>query len=394
MKTKHYLILIITFVIMVLVPRLCIDLYLPSLPKVASSLGVSSSVIQMTMTIFMFGYAFSMLITGPLSDKYGHIKIGMLGICLFVVSSFGCALSDNILLLCIARLFQALGGCCGTVIARVMIKDQFDKNKQMHLLAMLSLAMAISPIVAPIVGGYLSQFFVWRWVFIILAIIGLIILSFLIILRSRFHSTRRDIPPLVRTYKMLLTNPLFLGYSSTIGLSWFNYFLFTVESPILIQNILHFNSIRFGELFALSVTGYVIGTRIARYLANRVGWDKLILIACFISIVGSLAMVVCLSGKSQFMWYDIIAPMIIIMISVGIVIPCTQGAVMQPFPKIAGTAAGLFFFIQMMFGGIAGFIATMINSYRPIEMAILMFSVSIIMLIAYYLLIYRLRKEH
>lgn len=392
MKKNHYMTLIITFIMMVLVPRLCIDLYLPSLPKVASSLSVSSSVIQMTMTIFMFGYAFSMLITGPLSDRYGHIKVGMLGICLFVLSSIGCAVSNNIILLCVARLFQALGGCCGTVIARVMIKDQFDKEKQMHLLAMLSLAMAVSPIVAPVVGGYLSHFFVWRWVFIILAIVGFIILSFLVVLRSSFHPTRRDIPPLLSTYKMLLKNPLFLGYSLTIGLSWFNYFLFTVESPILIQNVLHFSAIRFGELFALSVTGYVIGTRIARYLANRVGWNKLILIACFISIVGSLAMVLCLSLQSQFTWYDIVIPMIIIMVSVGVIIPCTQGAVMQPFPKIAGTAAGLFFFIQMMFGSVAGFIATMINSYHPIEMAMLMLLISILMLASFYLSIYRSNK--
>ena len=158
------------------------------------------------------------------------------------------------------------------------------------------------------------------------------------------------------------------------------------------RNVLHFSAIRFGELFALSVTGYVIGTRVARYLANRVGWNRLILIACFISIVGSLAMVLCLSLQSQFTWYDIVIPMIIIMVSVGIIIPCTQGAVMQPFPKIAGTAAGLFFFIQMMFGSVAGFIATMINSYHPIEMAILMLLISILMLAAFYLSIYRSNK--
>ena len=65
-----------------------------------------------------------------------------------------------------------------------MIKDQFNKDKQMHLLAMLSLAMAVSSIVAPIVAGYLSHYFVWRWVFVILAIAGCIILSFLLVLRN------------------------------------------------------------------------------------------------------------------------------------------------------------------------------------------------------------------
>ena len=387
MKVSHYISLT-TLILMVLIPRLCIDLFLPSLPGAAQELNVSFTSIQMTMTTFMLGYALSMLSIGPLADCYGHVKVACIGIILFILASALCFFSYNIILLDVARFFQAFGGCCGTVIARAMVRKQFSKDKQIHLLAMLSLAMAISPIIAPVAGGVVASYFTWRGVFFILSIVGILLLLLLLKLKKLTTDIRQPLPPLIKTYKHLLKHRHFIGYSLTIGFAWFNYFLFTIESPLLIQKVLHFNEIYFGVFFALSISGYVIGTRVTRYFANNLGWDKLMLYACFISILGSLVMLLALSGK-VFFWYDIIIPMIIVMFSIGIIIPCAQGSVMQPFGDIAGTALGLFFFIQMLFGVLAGLVAPFIYGTGAASLAKVMLLISSVMLFTFYLLIYK-----
>ena len=379
------------FIMMVLVPRLSIDLFLPGLPNAAYHYHVSFSHIQLSMTVFMLGYAISMLITGPLSDHFGSRRVAFYGIGLFSLASIICFFAPNAMVLIIARFFQALGGCCGTVIARVGIRTMFSKEEQIHFLAMLSTAMAISPIIGPIVGSSIVHYLTWNWVFIILFLVGV---GLLYLLNAFPESTSKagQLSParLMRNYKSLLSDRYFVGYSLTIGLAWFNYFAFTVESPLLLQKILHFDVMQYGYLFALAVSGYVIGTWITRYWANRLGWDHLILIACAISLMASFIMAILLVLQ-PLTWYNLILPMIMIMLSVGIIIPCTQASVLQPYNEIAATASGLFFFIQMMFGFLAGLVVPLWST-RPVSLALLMFVISCAMGLLFYGLIYRKKK--
>jgi MFS transporter, DHA1 family, multidrug resistance protein len=101
---------------LVILPRLSIDLYLSALPDMARLMGTSEGLLQMTLTVFMFGYALSMLLAGPLSDIIGRKRVIYIGLTLYLIATFACAVSTSIVALIIARFFQALGGCCGTVV--------------------------------------------------------------------------------------------------------------------------------------------------------------------------------------------------------------------------------------------------------------------------------------
>ncbi len=106
-------------------------------PEISEVCGYPS-LLQMTLTIFMFGYALSMLIAGSLSDILGRKRVLMYGLIIYLVATVACAVSTSIVSLIIARFFQALGGCCGTVIARVMVKDAYCREKQIKILSHLS----------------------------------------------------------------------------------------------------------------------------------------------------------------------------------------------------------------------------------------------------------------
>lgn len=353
-------------------------------------LHANDSALQMTMTSFMFGYAISMLVAGPLSDSFGRRKILLSGLILFFVASIACAFSHTISILIGSRFFQALGGCCGTVIARVVVKDVHSKDEQIKMLARLSSAMAICPLIMPVLGGTLQIYFGWRSVFILLTLFALIVfvLSETQLRETNVQTHPLSLKKLFSNYKMLLMHRLFIGYSLALSFAWCNYFTFTLESPFLLQKTLGLSAIVFGLLFSMTVIGYLVGTRLTKMYANLLGWDKLILIGTLISLIGAiLLMIFVFSMKLH--WQIIVFPMMLLMCGVGIIIPCTQAAVTQPFPTIAGTVSGLFFFIQMLFGGMDGIIIQSFRRDSAVPMALMIMIVSISLFFTFYNIVWK-----
>jgi len=375
-------------------PRVSIDFYLPSLPHIGDVLHANDTSLQMTLTIFMFGYALSMLIAGYLSDTLGRKRVLIYGLILYFISTIACAVSTSIIFLITARFFQALGGCCGTVIARVMVKDAYSREEQIKILSYLSAAMAICPLLIPILGGISQTFLGWRAVFYILALFSLLLLIFSKrqINESHIDNHSTSLRILFGYYKQLITNRLFIGYSIAIGLAWCDYFAFTLESSFLLQKNLGFNPIIFGGFLSIVVSGYLIGTQITKRFANEIGWDNLIFIATIICLFGSLLLTT-LNILFVLNWITIVLPMIIIMSGVGIIIPCTQAAVMQPFSKIAGTASGLFFFIQMIFGGVCGLVLQAFKHNSATPMILIILICSLMLVCIFYTLIWKFKKE-
>lgn len=374
---------------LVILPRLSIDLYLPALPRMALSFHASDVSLKMTLTIFMFGYALSMIIAGPLSDIIGRKRVMFYGLIIYILSTFICAISPSILTLTIARFFQAIGGCCGTVVARVMVRDSYCREEQIKILTYLSAAMAICPLLTPILGGALQTYFGWRAVFYLLVAFSLFMFIINATQLTETHKTigKLSLRDLIGNYKTLLQNRLFMGYSLAIGFAWCCYFVFTLESPFIIEKSLGLTTLSFGFIFSLVVFGYLIGTLLAKQLANRVGWDRLILIATCLCVMGA-SFTSLLVWFLPLSWISITIPMMVIMTGVGIIIPCTQAAVMQPFPTIAGTASGLFFFIQMIMGGTSGLIVQMFKGDPATAMARMMLVCSILLFISFYTLIW------
>lgn len=378
---------------LVILPRLSMDLYLPALPNMGHALHVSDALLQMTLTVFMFGYALSMLISGPLSDAVGRKKVIFWGLSLYLVATAICAVTNSIVVLIIARFFQALGGCCGTVVARVMVKDAYDKDQQIHILAYLSAAMAVCPLLAPTVGGTLQMVFGWHVAFYLLALFAVILLivSEKQLLNHPAAVKKLSFHELMGNYRLLLRSRVFIGYSLAIGFAWCNYFAFTVESPFLLVKTLGLSPVAFGLIFSFVVLGYLLGTVLTKRFANSVGWDALILSATLICILGASVMMLLLC-LLPLTWITLSGPMFVIMIGVGIIIPCTQGAVMQPFPTMAGTASGLFFFIQMLFGGVCGLIIQHLTRQSAMPMAWVMMTSSLLLFMSYYGLIWRYKR--
>ncbi|WP_456025474.1 multidrug effflux MFS transporter [Pseudomonas capeferrum] len=374
---------LVLLTVLIGLPRITLDMHLPALPAMADDFHASDSQLQLTLTLYALGSAISLLVSGPLTDRFGRRPVLLSGLLMYAVATVACALADSIGVLIVARLFQALGGCCTTVIGRVIVRDYFDRHEQARLLGLISMAMAISPMAAPVLGSLMLPFIHWRGLFIVLAVIGVTLC--LVVLR-RLPETRPPevaaAPPsnLLRLYGQLLRDRYFLRYSLAIGCVYSTYFPFISESSALLQRGFHLSASAYALVFAATISGYMLGANLFRQLVLRVEADQLISAAIALNVLGCVMLAGATAALPQ-AWLAIVLPMVVIMVSVGMVIPACQLSVLQPYGAIAGTASGLFFFIQMFLTAVSSW-ATGLLSDGTSQPLVIMTSVASALLVA------------
>lgn len=335
--------------LVVCLPRVTIDAYLPSLPAMADALHASDAQLQLTLTLYMAGYALSMLICGPLCDRVGRRPVLIWGTLLYLAATVVCATADDAASIIVARMFQALGGCSGTVVGRVIVRDKFDKSMQAIMLSRISMGMALSPIVAPLLGSLVDAALGWRWVFIGLALLATISLVLIGVLLPETRpaaqaGTARE--PALRIYLRLLGDAYFLRYALAISFVYCTYFPFIAESSLLLQRSMHLSATVYAIVFGLTITGYVAGSNLFRRLSSHHPADRLIWWAVALNMAGAASLMAA-TTLYPLALPAIVAPFMLIMLSVGMAIPACQFGVLQPYAAVAGSASGLFFFIQM-----------------------------------------------
>ncbi len=378
LSTGFWLVLL---TLLIALPRITLDLHLPALPAMADYFQASDSQLQLTLTLYTLGSAISLLVAGPLTDRFGRRPVLLSGLLLYGVATVACALADSLSVLIIARLFQALGGCCTTVIGRVIVRDYFDRYEQARLLGLISMAMAVSPMAAPVLGSLMLPFINWRGLFVLLAVIGA---GLYLVVYRRLPETRPPevaaAPPsnLMRLYAQLLRDRYFLRYSLAIGCVYSTYFPFIAESSALLQRGFHLTATGYAWVFAATISGYMLGANLFRRLVRRFEPDRLIASAIGLNVLGSLmlaATTTALPGE----WLAIVIPMVVIMVSVGMVIPACQLAVLQPYGAIAGTASGLFFFTQMFLTALSSWVTGLLSDGTSEPLVIMTSAASVLL---------------
>src|SRR5258706_880785 len=159
---NFYLILILG--LLTAIGPFSIDMYLPAFPDIAKNLNTTVARVTLSLSSFFIGISAGQLLYGPLLERFGRKNPLYAGLCIYLLASLGCALAASVQALIALRLLQALGGCVGMAAARAMVRDLFEVKENAKVFSTLMLVVAVSPIVAPTAGGYVTAIFGWRWV--------------------------------------------------------------------------------------------------------------------------------------------------------------------------------------------------------------------------------------
>jgi DHA1 family bicyclomycin/chloramphenicol resistance-like MFS transporter len=352
----------------VAIGSLSIDMALPSLPATAADLEASSATVQLTVTLFLAAFAVAQLVHGPLSDRVGRRHVLLGGLVLYVLGGLACWAAPSARLLVAGRILQALGAGSGPVVGRAVVRDLYAPSEAARFLGYMGTAMALTPVLAPIIGGLVHVNFGWRAVYLVLAAWGALFLCAAAWLVPETRQ-RRDPGRLATNAAQLLADRGFLGYVLVAALMFGGQFTFITGSSFVLIEVLGVSPGVYGLCFGLVALGIMTGSFLAARLVARLGIDRLIAGATRLGAVAGCVMATLAWGGVRSV-PAVIGPMYAFSVGVGIVLPTTIAGAIGPFPRTAGLASAVLGFLQLTAAAGYGILVGRFYDGTPVPMAV------------------------
>jgi len=335
------------------------DFYLPALPAIARALQTDSAGAQFTLSIYLLGFGVGQLILGPLSDRFGRRPVMLWSLAGFVLASAACALAQSIEALIAARLCQALGACAGPVLGRAVVRDIYGPHEASRVLSHVATATALAPLLAPILGGWLTTEFGWRATFVALTLYALVlsVAVWRVLQETNRHPDPHAMHPLrmLANYRTLLADRVYRGALLTGCGAFAALFSFISGSSFVFIELFGLSPQEMGLAFGVNVTGFMIGSTLSARLSRRVGPLRLIRHGVLLgSTFGLLFAGLALAGIHHVA--TVMVPMWGVSLAIGLILPNATALGLAGYPKMAGAAASLMGFVHMGLGAGAGMV--------------------------------------
>ncbi|MFO0576555.1 MAG: multidrug effflux MFS transporter [Polyangia bacterium] len=347
---------------------LSIDMSLPAQPLIAREFGVSADIAQLTLSVFLLGFAAGQLVVGYLSDALGRRRVLLGGMALFTLAGLLCALSPTMGTLLAARLLQGAGAASGPVLARAMVRDTQPLSSAARILATMMTALAVAPMIAPSIGGVMLHALGWHSIFFAHAAFGLGLGALVWVV------LKETLPPERRTRfaprTILASLRQFFGTPGTrvptvlIGLSFGGQFAFISDSPFVLIEHYHVAAARYGLYFGATAIALMLGAASGSRLLRVRPPSQIVLLGT--SLLGAGGLLTALSVRSErFGPLGLVVPMLVYFLGVGLTGPPSTAIAMEPVPRIAGTASAFIGGLQMLSGALSGWLVTRIGGSDP-----------------------------
>jgi DHA1 family bicyclomycin/chloramphenicol resistance-like MFS transporter len=316
------------------------DIFIPSLPSMASQLHTSSSAVQLTILLFMVSGGISQLFVGAILDSFGRYRIGLAALLTFAIASFAIAFSGNIYAIYAMRIIQGIAVALIVVSKRAYFVDIYSGDKLKHYVSLFSIIWATAPIVAPFLGGYLQASFGWRSNFYFLG--GLtIVLALLEILYSG-ESLKAYQPfkskSIIEAYREKLKTKDFTVGLFILALSYSLLVVYGLVAPFIIEHVFHYSPVVTGYCSLLSGIFLLMGGITSKILIKR-DLLKKVRAAIAIQLILAIAMIgINLYAANLF---TLIAFTLVIHMTGGFIYNTFLSYCLGRFSKNAGMTSGL-----------------------------------------------------
>ena len=330
-------------------PQIGETIYSPALPSIASDLDVSHSLIETTLTIYLVGFAVGVLFWGRMADQKGRKPIMLTGFLLYCIGSLGCLVAPSFWILFACRFIQSFGGSVGSVITQTIARDAFEGKDRAFAFSTVAIALSFSPVIGPVIGGFLDDFWGWRTIFFALFLSGFF-------LEFYIYKSLKETRPLETHGARFLTilpkmikDPVVLSFGILVG--GFNglLFVFIAEGPFYLIDLLGIRPSLYGIFLFFTALSFALGSAISRILLRRGFLEKnLILTGCILCLLSSLVLLIFAYCGLISPDFGIFAPFFVLGPMIGIFFGMAFGMALclshalKHYFYAAGTAGALF----------------------------------------------------
>ena len=328
------------------------NIFLPSLPNIAASLGSSTSILGLSVGIYLASSALLQLIIGPFSDQFGRRPLILWSLIIFCLSTLATVFVTNTAQFLILRIFQAISASC-MVLARAIVRDTTESVEQAgSQIAYVTMGMAFVPMIGPAIGGLLDYQYGWTASFWILCLLGsMIFLISYFDVGETLPENSQGFLEQIRTYPSLLRSKRFWAYSLSSAFVSGAFFSYLGGAPFVGNEVFGLSPKDLGIWFGAPAVGYILGNFLSGRFSTKIGLDKMIFFGVIIALTGvSISFMISYLGFGSILSF--FGLMSLVGLGNGMSIPNATAAMMSVNPKLAGTAAGLG--SAIMIGGGAG----------------------------------------
>ena len=345
MASKSVLVLGAYLVLITALVRLGTSLYLPALPRMGLEMQISAPLLSSTMTAYLAAFAGASLFLGPVSDRWGRQLLIRGGIVAFLLGSMFCAMANGIAYLLAGRVFQAIGGAAVQVAARAMSRDAFDDHQMIRVVGWIGVVTGLVPILAPVLGGFITQGLGWRANFHLLIVATLLVgmgtLKFSAETLSHGNRPALGIDQTLRAYAAMLAAASFMVPLVPVMLCFAAQGAYLVGAPFIFIHLLGMSPAVFGATSLLPVASLLAGRFLCLAILKKRGDFPAFVTGGLLAFAGGI-----LFWMENRIGWNSAAPLLIacsvFCLGFGAVLPIGMKAGLSAFPTYVGTSSALF----------------------------------------------------
>lgn len=381
MENKKRILIVLTLGLLSALGPFSIDLYLPGFPEIARDLNSTTGQVALSLSSYFIGVSLGQMIYGPLLDRFGRRIPLLVGLFIYFFSSIFIVYVTSVDSLIFARFVQALGGCAGMVASRALVRDLFPVSETAKIFSLLMLVIAVSPIIAPTLGGFATAHWGWSSIFIILAVLAvlnIILVYFWLPLGAPPDTTMSLKPkPIINSFWTVFKTPQFYTYTLTGSFAASGLYAYIAGSPHVFMELYGVSEKQYGWIFGIIAMGLVTASQVNTFLLRKFTSQQIVKVTLLCQVVaGALLFFGTLFHFIEL--YSMIVLVFLFLSTQGFAFPNTSALSLAPFEKSAGTASALMGALQLGIGALITALVSMLSNDTPLPMTAIMFLCAIV----------------
>ena len=374
---------------MVVLSPMAIDIYLASVVQMATELQASNSQIQSTISLFFLAMGLGQVVVGPLADRYGRKPVALLGLVLYLLSSFAASMVGDIWLMQLVRLLQGFAACAISVIIFSIVRDTYSYERSSKVYSYLNGVLSVIPALAPIFGSALAGSFGWRSTFVFMGSYALLVLC----LVARFLPETLKVSSVAvsaarlynwQQYRPVLASRYFIFYALCCMSALAGILSYVSYAPIWLMQHLGVSATTFSLLFGLNAAASIICCFVAPLLITRFGNRKMVMTALCLKLLAAVLLI----GLQLIVITDTLLaalafmlPVMFLSMGLSLLLGPATSMALASFADRAGTASALLGFIQMVGASLVIVLVQQSDLAAPVAVAVVLLSLAVPLLL-------------